>query len=229
MKTDAFIQLVDVSREYHLQDRASYALKNISLNIDRGESWAICGSSGAGKSTLLNIIGGLDSPTKGEVWVDGKNVTNLSDSEKAIFRQKDLGFVFQFHNLLSDFTVLENVMMPLLISGKKKAEAQEKACRLLGRVDILDKKDRFSKELSGGEQQRVAIARALIHEPKLVLADEPTGNLDEENGKQVFDLLCELNKEKETTLLVVSHQIHFAKKLNHILYLDNGQISSMNA
>jgi lipoprotein-releasing system ATP-binding protein len=203
------------------------ALDGVNLTLEAGESLAICGASGAGKSTLLNLIGGLERPNAGRVIIDGHDLSTLSETEEAAFRSKSLGFVFQFHHLLADFTILENVMMPLLIQGRSQAEAKVAGLAILKRVGLSGLEARFPRELSGGEQQRAAIARAVIHQPALILADEPTGNLDDANGMVVFDLLCELNHVLRATLIVVTHHDSFAEKLGKIMRLEAGKIKSL--
>lgn len=203
------------------------ALDGVSLRLEAGESLAICGASGAGKSTLLNLIGGLERPNAGRVVIDGHDLATLSQTEEAAFRSKSLGFVFQFHHLLADFTTLENVMMPLLIQGQPRAEAEIAGLAILKNVGLSGLEARFPRELSGGEQQRAAIARAVIHKPTLILADEPTGNLDDANGAVVFDLLCGLNHVLRATLIVVTHHDSFAKKLGKIMRLEAGKIKSL--
>lgn len=201
------------------------ALQGVSFGLKKGSSLAICGRSGAGKSTLLNLLGGLDRPTTGSIFVDQKDMTKMKEGEEARFRNENLGFVFQFHHLLHDFSILENVMMPLLIKKMNKNTAQKLAIEVLQQVDIQDKTKRYPQELSGGEQQRVAIARALVHSPKIILADEPTGNLDENNSDVVFELLCRLNHDLKATLIMVTHNNHYAKRLDHKLTLDEGRVA----
>lgn len=166
--------------------------------------------------------------SSGQVIIHGQDLFALSEKEEARFRSQNLGFIFQFHHLLNDFTILENVMMPLLINKINRSQAQNEAQEMLKRVGILDRKDHYPLELSGGEQQRAAIARAIIHKPKILLADEPTGNLDEKNSEVVFELLCQLNRDLGATLIIVTHSHFFAKKLNHILRLDKGRVQSFS-
>ena len=220
----SFLAVKGLSKGYVHEGSPVFALKNLSFTLEKGDSLAVCGPSGAGKSTLLNIIGGLDRQSAGEVFLAGRAIHDLSEREQALFRQKELGFIFQFHHLLDDFTVLENVMMPLLIQGTDKKIARDRASSLLEQVGLGDFLQRLPRELSGGEQQRVAIARALVHTPSLVLADEPTGNLDEVSAGKVFELLCTLNHDLSSTLIVVTHQDLLAKKLKHCLKLRAGQM-----
>jgi len=202
------------------------ALEDVNFKMEEGHSLAICGVSGAGKSTLLNLLGGLDQMTGGRVLIHGTDMAEMSESDEARFRRQNLGYIFQFHHLLDDFTILENVMMPLLINRTNKNQAKKQAQDILNRVGISNRGSHYPKELSGGEQQRAAIARAVVHNPKIILADEPTGNLDESNGQNVFELLCGLNRDLGATLIVVTHNQNFAKKLNYILTLDNGRVKS---
>lgn len=221
-----FLEVKNLTKVYSESNDRISALQGIDFTLERGESLAICGSSGAGKSTLLNILGGLDRPSSGEVFLDGQSLQALSESGEARFRQDELGFIFQFHYLLNDFSILENIMLPLLIQKRDRKAAKHEAEEWLKKVGLAGKENRAPKELSGGEQQRVAIARALVHHPKLVLADEPTGNLDSENGLRVFELLCGLNHDLQATLIVVTHNEVFAKKLKRCLSLKSGQIQS---
>jgi lipoprotein-releasing system ATP-binding protein len=222
----AFLEVNNLTRAYTAEGERVTALADVAFGLERGASLAVCGPSGAGKSTLLNLLGGLDKPTSGSVLLDGRDLFKLGDAEEAGFRQKNLGFIFQFHHLLQDFDVLENVMMPLLIQGEDKRRARSAAMGFLEKVGLCGKERRHSRELSGGEQQRVAIARALVHGPKLVLADEPTGNLDHANGEAVFELLCGLNHDLQATLVVVTHNEVLAKKLKHYMHLESGRVLS---
>jgi lipoprotein-releasing system ATP-binding protein len=187
---------------------------------------AIVGESGVGKSTLLHILGTLDRPTGGEVWFDGENLTNKSDRDLAQFRNREIGFIFQFHHLLPDFTALENVMMPALIAGTAADTARRRASDLLGRVGLAERLEHRPGELSGGEQQRVAVARAIVQEPRAVLADEPTGNLDPHTGEGVQELLLELNREHDITLVVVTHSVTLAGAMDRTLRLEAGRIAA---
>ena len=220
------LEVKNLSKIYLDEGASVAALDDVSFTLELGESLAVCGASGAGKSTLLNILGGLDRPTGGSIFLNGRDLLALSESDEAGFRQKYLGFVFQFHHLLNDFSILENVMMPLLIQNVTKKRAQVDATDLLNQVGLLAKRNRHPRELSGGEQQRVAIARALVHRPQLVLADEPTGNLDDTNARLVFDLLCQLNHDLHATLVVVTHNELFAKKMKRCLHLISGRVQS---
>lgn len=220
------LQVQNLTKYYDEEGQRVYALKDLTFEVKLGDSLAICGPSGAGKTTLLSLLGGLDKPSLGQIFVYGRELNSLDDKEEAYFRNAHLGFVFQFHHLLDDFTILENVILPLLIQKIPFGEARERGLALLDKVGISGLSERHPKEISGGEQQRAAIARALIARPKLILADEPTGNLDENNGQAVFELLCKLNRDLNSTLIVVTHHQQFAKKLNHIMVLDNGMMGS---
>ncbi|MDW3203383.1 lipoprotein-releasing ABC transporter ATP-binding protein LolD, partial [Vibrio sp. 1865] len=200
----------DIRKVYREGSLDTEVLKGVSFDIDKGELVSIVGSSGSGKSTLLHILGALDDATQGEVDFLGQNLSALSSNKQAALRNKHLGFVYQFHHLLADFTALENVAMPLLIGGTKVTEAKQAAKALLEKVGLSHRMDHRPSELSGGERQRVAIARALVNKPDLVLADEPTGNLDHNTALAIYDLMRELNKESNIAFLVVTHDNELA-------------------
>ena len=199
-------------------------IKNIDLEISEGEKLAIIGVSGSGKSTLLNLLGGLDDPTQGTVTLCGKQWTQLSPTDRAAWRNQHIGFVYQFHHLLNEFSALENVSLPNLISGKTPAEAQQEAIQLLTKVGLSDRLHHRPAELSGGERQRVAIARALACKPSLVLMDEPTGNLDPKTAEAVLDLLIELNKDLGISLVVVTHDPLIAQRMDRTVRLEEGML-----
>lgn len=203
------------------------ALRGVSFNVTEGEFLAVLGPSGSGKSTLLHLVGCLDRPDDGEILFEGRNVLMLSDDELAELRLKGIGFVFQFFNLLSRLTALENVMLPLILAGVSDREAYEKAQKLLELVGLGERLNHRPAELSGGEQQRVAIARALINNPKLVLADEPTGNLDTKSGWEIVNLMKKLNEEMKQTFIVVTHDPQIAEVANRIIYLKDGLIEGV--
>jgi len=204
-------------------------LKGLQIDIRKGEMVAIVGASGIGKSTLLHILGLLENPTSGKVFYEGIDASGLKENELAKFRNEKIGFVFQFHHLLNEFTALENVMIPALIGGCKKTQAKEISDDILKSVGLAERAHHKPGELSGGEQQRVAIARALVMKPKIVLADEPTGNLDQKTGEEVFELLKKLKKEREETFVIVTHNLSLAKQADRILELKDGKLEKVGA
>ncbi len=199
-------------------------LKGVNLSIAAGERVAVMGASGSGKSTLLHLLGGLEKPTGGEVVLDGVNLNTVSPSKMAKLRNSSLGFIYQAHHLLGEFTVLENVAMPLLIAGLSVKEAKQQAIELLERVRLGHRIEHKPGELSGGERQRAAVARALINKPKCVLADEPTGNLDSKTAEQVYELMLELNQALQVSFLVVTHDHELATKIGKVLHMEDGLI-----
>ena len=220
------IALRNLTKAYVDGSRVVRVLTGLDLDIAAGERIAIVGESGVGKSTLLHILGTLDRPTSGEVWFDGENLAMKSDHELARFRNREIGFIFQFHHLLPDFTACENVMMPALIAGTGYDDARRRAEAFLARVGLAERLEHKPGELSGGEQQRVAVARALIQGPRVVLADEPTGNLDPVTGAGVQELLVELNRERGITLVAVTHNAGLAAAMDRTLRLAAGRIVS---
>ena len=218
------IKLENLSKTFVKDGNKIEVLKGLNLEIAKGDSLAVVGMSGAGKSTLIHILGTLDHPTSGTLAINGQNVFEWNEKKLAAFRNKMIGFVFQFNNLLPEFSALENTIMPALISGLKKKEAVDKARQVLEEVGLEQRLKHKPGELSGGEQQRVAIARAMIMEPEILLADEPTGNLDTETGKRIEDVLLNLNAKKNITLIVVTHNKALADRMTGRIGLRDGKI-----
>ena len=224
MTNDIVLRASHIAKVYEEGDLKTDVLADVSFTLKRGETLAIVGASGSGKSTLLHIIGGLDTLTRGEVEVEGRNLSSLSDADRGRVRNRSMGFIYQFHHLLPEFTALENVCMPLLIRGVGIAEAERQAGELLGRVGLGKRLGHKPGELSGGERQRCAVARALVTRPAVVLGDEPTGNLDEGNAAQVYDLMLELNREIGTSFILVTHDSRLAQLTDRTLELHNGML-----
>ncbi len=222
--SDEFIRFEHVSKKYQEGDRERVVLGDVVATIQMGEFIAIVGRSGSGKSTLLNLLAGLDVPSAGEIRIDSTRVSQLSDRERTLFRRNHIGFVFQFFNLIPTLTVRENVLLTAELRGWKETDARAQADRLLDVVGLLDRANVYPDKLSGGEQQRVAIARALCADPDIILADEPTGNLDADTGEQVLDLLMRLARERGKTLVMVTHSADIAARADRILRLDHGKM-----
>jgi putative ABC transport system ATP-binding protein/lipoprotein-releasing system ATP-binding protein len=217
------LSVQDVHRHYKLAGHDLHVLKGVSLNVAHGERVFLCGASGAGKTTLLYVLGGLEKPTSGDVYIEGQPMYAASSKQRARVRNKQLGFVFQNYHLLPDLTALENVMLPSLIGGKM---ARDRAKELLGRVGLGERTRHLPAELSGGEQQRVALARSLINDPAIILADEPTGNLDATTGKQIMEMIFKVVEEAKKTLVVVTHDQNLAKLGERTLVLKQGVLEA---
>ena len=213
-----------VTKSYSMGKRTLEVLRSVSLDVARGEFLTLRGASGAGKSTLLHLFGGLDSPNAGEVWFDGKNLVTLPESAATALRNRKIGFIFQAYHLLPELDALENVCLPARMARTPAAQAEKRGRELLARVGLSERLDHKPYELSGGEQQRVAIARALINEPELILADEPTGNLDSRTGGEIIDLLVGLRNERNTTLIIATHDADVAARAPKAIRLVDGRI-----
>ena len=224
MKMTSVIETNDLCKTYKLGTVAVEVLKNIDLTINEGEFVSIMGPSGSGKSTLLYLIGGLDRPTSGSVRVKGKELSAMDDKEESIMRRRHIGFVFQFYNLIPNLNVEENIMLPILLDGKKTREYQSRLDEILDTVGLSDRRHHTPRELSGGQQQRVAIARALINEPDIILADEPIGNLDSKTGTEIMKLLKTINMEKGKTIVQVTHSGEAAEYGQRIINVRDGRV-----
>ena len=217
---EPIITLQNVSKSFGQNSSSIQVLDNLSLDLKKGESLALVGASGSGKSTLLHVICGLEKPNKGNVYIKGVNITDLSTDERSLFRGKEVGFVYQFHHLLPDLTALENIALPAMLSGIGKEEAFEIAASLLEQVNLNDKKENRPNELSGGERQRVAIARAMSNNPSCLIMDEPTGNLDKKNVENFMNLLMDMVSTREIALIIATHDNNVSSRLDKLLNLE---------
>ena len=224
----ALLSCQNITKFYQEGTQQTKVLKQVSFSMQPSELVAIVGSSGSGKSTLLHTLGGLDQPSSGEVFIKGQSLQQMTPNALAKLRNQYLGFVYQFHHLMADFTALENVMMPMLIGQQNKTEAQDRAEQILSAVGLQHRISHRPSALSGGERQRVAIARALVNNPALVLADEPTGNLDHKTTESIFELIQQLNQEKQIAFLLVTHDLNLAEKLNRRLIMQDGVLREEN-
>ncbi|MBW2977672.1 ABC transporter ATP-binding protein [Candidatus Woesearchaeota archaeon] len=221
------IRLEDVWKIYKMGEVEVQALKGVNLEVEESEFLAIMGPSGSGKSTAVNMVGCLDVPTKGEIYLDHKNIAHLSESELAQIRGQKIGFIFQQFNLINTLTAKENIMLPMIFQGVPAKKRVQRAEKLLNMIGLGDRMDHKPTELSGGQQQRVAIARSLANDPQVILADEPTGNLDSKTGQLVMDFLCRMNKEEKKTIIMVTHNRDLAKCAERIAYLHDGAITKI--
>ena len=218
------IEVKDVCKVFGSKENSNTVLDNVSLNIEKGEFVSLMGESGSGKSTLLYLIGGLDKPTSGNIFIDGKDINAIKEKELAVLRRKDIGFVFQFYNLVQNLTVEENIMLPVIMDGRKEKDYKERLEEILDIVGLKEKRKSLPNQLSGGQQQRVSIARAIILSPEVILADEPIGNLDSKSGEVVMNLFKKINKDEGITILQVTHSEESAKYGNRIIRLKDGKI-----
>ena len=223
--SNAVVSCINLTKSYHDGNMSVNVLKGINFSIHKGDRIAIVGPSGSGKSTLLHLLGGLDQPTNGQVFLQGLDWQRLSEKKRCQLRNHQLGFIYQFHHLLPEFSALENVAMPLLLAGISVVSAQQQAEELLDKVGLLERMQHKPSQLSGGERQRVAIARALVLKPHCVFADEPTGNLDNATAVKVFELMLDLNKQYNTALVIVTHDRQLAERMDRVMVLQEGGLS----
>lgn len=224
LNMSAVIKTEKLYKSYRLGDREIPVLKDIAFSVGDGEFVAIMGPSGCGKSSLLYLLGGLDVPTAGSVYFDQKDINKMKDKSKSVIRRRDMGFVFQFYNLVQNLTVAENILLPIIMDRKKKKDYEQPLNNILEIVGLTERRDFTPRELSGGQQQRVAIARALIANPKLILADEPIGNLDSQSGTEIMELFRKINQEKGITIVQVTHSQEAAEYSNRIIHMKDGMI-----
>lgn len=218
------IEIKDICKSFGEKDNRTQVLNNISLKAEKGEFISLMGASGSGKSTLLYLLGGLDTPDSGEIFLDGRDVSKMRDKELSRLRREGLGFVFQFFNLVQNLTVEDNILLPLVMDGKNPKKYRERLNGILETVGLSDKRKSYPNQLSGGQQQRCAIARAVIYEPHILLADEPTGNLDSKSGSEIMELFSRINKDKGITILMVTHSAECAAYSDRVITLSDGQI-----
>lgn len=223
------IEVNNLYKSFKLGKENVEVLKNLSFSIDKGEFVSIMGSSGCGKSTLLYLLGGLDTPTSGEIIINGKNYTDMKEKEKSVIRRRELGFVFQFYNLVPNLNVEDNILLPLLLDGKKPKDYEKDLSKILSVTDMSSRRKHTPRELSGGQQQRVAIARALLFKPDIILADEPIGNLDSKTGLDIMKLFRTINREFNTTIVQVTHSIEASTYSDRVIRLKDGEIEEKEA
>ncbi|MAV99706.1 MAG: ABC transporter [Rhodobiaceae bacterium] len=221
---DSVLSLSGISRIYTQGDNKIDVLKNIDLNVNRGEIISLIGSSGSGKSSLLHIAGLLEQPDAGDITINGVKFSKMKDQDRTISRRHSIGFIYQFHHLLSDFSAIDNIIIPMMIAGQDKSYSQERAMMLLSKLGLEDRKDHLPSQLSGGEQQRVSIARAIANKPDLLLADEPTGNLDSKTADIVFEQFISLVRQENMSVLLATHNIKLSEKSDRVISIQNGEL-----